>query len=179
MSKVVKGMLTDAIRQQLGEARDLLVVDVSRIDAITTNEWRLAMQEREISVLTVRNTLARRALHEVGVTALDPFLAGPSTLVWGSEDIVALSREMTKWAKDISALEIKGAAVEGTSLDAAGVEALSKSPSREELISQLAGMLLSPGSQLAGALLSPGAQLASQISKISEGDAAEGGTAEE
>ena len=170
MSKVVKEMLTDSIRQQLGEARDLLVVDVSRIDAITTNQWRLALQEREISVLTVRNTLARRALHELGVTALDPFLAGPSTLVWGAEDIVALSREMTKWAKEIDELEIKGAAVEGTSLDSDGVTALSKSASREELISQLAGMLLSPGAQLAGALLGPGAMLASQIKSISEGD---------
>ena len=48
------------------------------------------------------------------------------------------------------------------------VDALSKSPGREELLSQLAGMLLSPGAQLAAALLGPGAMLASQFEKMSE-----------
>lgn len=168
MSKRVKEMVISEIRQRIGETAELLVVDSSRMDAITTNKWRLALRQSDIALLTVKNSLAKKALDEAGVTGLDPYLEGSSTLVWGGEDIVALSREIAKWAKEIKELEIKGGTVEGTSLNAADVDALSKSPSREELIGQIAGLILSPGARLCGALLGAGGKLAGQIETIAE-----------
>jgi large subunit ribosomal protein L10 len=168
MSKRVKQMVIAEIRERIGETAELLVVDSSRLDAITTNKWRLALRQSDISVLTVKNSLAKKALSEAGVTGLDPYLEGSSTLVWGGEDIVALSREIAKWAREIKGLEIKGGTAEGTSLNAADVDALSKSPSREELIGQIAGLALSPGARLCGALLGPGGKLAGQIETIAE-----------
>lgn len=178
MSKRVKGMLIDTIREQIGENRDILLIDSSKLDANTANRFRLALREKGIGVLTVQNTLARRALNDVGVTSLDSLLAGPSTLVWGGQDIVDLSKEIAKWAKDVSELEVKGGSCEGETLDAAGVESLSKSLSRDELLSKLSGMLLSPGAKLAAALTGPGAMLASQVEKISEGEGGAGEAAE-
>ncbi|MBW3542216.1 MAG: 50S ribosomal protein L10 [Planctomycetes bacterium] len=168
MSKAVKNMLVAEIRDRIGETRDMLVVDSSRLDAISSNRFRLAMQERQITLLTVKNTLARLALKEAGVRGLDPILEGPSTLVWGSEDIVALSREISKWAKDLAPLEVKGGSVEGTTLNAAAVEDLSKSPSREELIGQIVGLMLSPGARLAAAMLGPGGKLSGQLKALAD-----------
>ena len=168
MSKFVKNMLIEEITERVGENRDMLVVDCSKLDAVTSNKWRLALQEKKITALTVRNTLARRALNDAGLTALDSLLEGPSTLIWGSEDVVALSKEITKWAKELEPLQIKGGAVEGTTLGPEDVDALSKSPSREELIGQIVGQILSPGANLAAALLGPGATLASQLKTKSE-----------
>lgn len=173
MSKYVKNLLIDTVRDRLGEARDMLVIDSSKLDANTSNRFRLALRERGIHALTVRNALARKALHDLGVSSLDPVLEGPSTLVWGGEDIVALSKEITKWAKEIEPLSIKGGTVEGTSLTADDVDQLSKSPSREELIGQIVGLILSPGAQLSAALLGAGAKLASQVKQISEEEATE------
>jgi large subunit ribosomal protein L10 len=173
MSKTVKKMLIGEIRDRIGETRDLLVVDSSKLDALTANRFRLALREKQISLLTVKNTLARRALNDAGVTALDPVLDGPSTIVWGGEDIVALSKEIARWAKELEPLSIKGGAVEGTTLDAADVDRLSKSPSREELIGQIAGLILSPGAQLAGALLGPGGYLVGQFKELAERENAE------
>ncbi len=171
MSKRIKNMQIEDIKSQIGNCKEMLVVNSSQLDAITTNQWRLALQEKEISVLAVRNTLARRALNDVGVDALDEILEGPSTLIWGGEDIVALSKEITKWAKELGEkFEIKGGTVEGTPLDAAGIDALSKSPSREELIGQIVGLMLSPGANLAGAMLGPGGTLVGQIDKIGGSD---------
>jgi len=161
------------IRDRIDGPRDLLVIDSSRLDAVATNQFRLALREKQISALTVRNTLARRALTEVGLQdALDPLLQGPSTLVWGGEDIVALSKEIAKWAKELEPLEIRGGVVEGSSLTASDVDALSKSPSREELIGQIVGLALSPGANLAGAILGPGGELAGQIETIADQDEA-------
>ena len=153
---------------RLGETRDMLVINASKMDGVAANRMRLALRAKDITLLTVRNSLAKRVLKSVGVTALDACLEGPSTLVWGAEDIVALSKEIAKWAKEFDKLEIKGGALEGSALSAKDVDSLSKSPSREELIGRIVSQILGPGSQLVAALLGPGAKLASQIEKLSE-----------
>jgi large subunit ribosomal protein L10 len=84
--------------------------------------------------------------------------------------VVALSKEITSWAKRLEALSIKGATVEGQGLDADAVDRLSKSPGRVELIGQIAGCLLGPGAQLAGAMQGPGGMLAGCLKKISGED---------
>ncbi len=170
MSKQVKEMLMNDFRGRVGETKDFLVLDIAKVDAIATNKMRLALREKKIAVLTIQNALAKKTLGELGVDSLNDFLAGPSTLVWGGEDIVALSKEITKWAKEITTIEIKGGTLEGVALDAAAVNALSKSPSREELISMIAGQILGPGSQIAAILLGPGATVAGQVKSISEED---------
>ena len=170
MSKAVKGMVIDEIGQRLGGHRDVLVVDTSRMDAFSQNRWRLGLRKRNIGAFTVRNTLARRALEQAGVRGLDAILAGPSTIVFGGSDIVALSKDLVDEAKKNDKLAIKGGTVEGGAIDAAGVEALSKSPSREELIAKIVGQILAPGANLAAALLGPGSTVASQLKTIYDKD---------
>lgn len=171
MSKIVKRMVMDELLSRIGDVREFLVVDSSKLDAIATNELRIEWQKRSISALSVKNALARRALSEVGVESMDDVLRGPSTLVWGGEDIVALSKEIAKWAKQLSKLQIKGGTAEGQALSSSDVDALSKSPGRLELIGQISSAALSGGANIAGALLGPGAKIASQLETICDGDA--------
>jgi large subunit ribosomal protein L10 len=170
MSKRVKSMLIEDIKAKLGDHRDLLVVDVSKLDGVTANEWRLGLQKNEIKALSVKNSLARLALENVGVSGAEEILSGSSTILWGGEDIVALSKEIAKWAKEVEELEIKGATVEGECLDAAAVVKLSKSPGRLELLSIISGQNLSPGANVSGALIGIGGQLAGQIESKADGD---------
>jgi len=168
MSKLVKDMIISDLRGRLGETRDLLVIDASKMDAFSVNQLRLKLQEKNISVLSVKNTLARKALGELGVSGLEPFLKGPSSLVWGGADIVALAKEMTKWAKESPNLQIKGGTLDGNSLDAAEVDALSKSPGREELIGRVLMLIRSPGGQLISAFNGPGGKIAGQVKALSD-----------
>jgi large subunit ribosomal protein L10 len=168
MSKRIKDMITTDVVNRLGDARDFLVINASRLDAFSQNTLRLKLREKMISALTVKNTLAKCALGRLGVSGLNSFLEGPSTLVWGSSDVVALSKEITKWAKDIKELEIKGGSVEGQSISPSEVESLSKSPGRLELIGMIAGLALSPGANLAAAVISAGGTLVGQVKSISD-----------
>lgn len=170
MSRRIKDMLIADITGRLGETRDMLVVDCSAMDAVTANQWRIGIAEANISALTVKNSIAKNALARIGVEGLDEILAGPSTLIWGGDDVVALSKEIAKWSSQVEGLRIKGATVEGQTLDAAGVDALSKSPGRLELIGQIAGLMLSPARQLAGALGGPGGRLAGALKSIADGE---------
>jgi large subunit ribosomal protein L10 len=168
MSKVIKGMMIDEIRRSVGECRDVVVVDMSKLDGKADNKFRLEMQKKGINLLQVKNSLAKRAFADAGFTALDKSLLGPSTLVWGADDIVALSKEITRWLKDIKTLEIKGGSADGQAFDAAGFESLSKSPGRGELLSMISGQILAPGAKLSSQLLAMGSKLASQVKKIAD-----------
>lgn len=168
MGRQVKDMVIADIQSRIGDATDFVVVDCSKLDAITANRWRLTLRKERINALTVKNSVAANALRRAGVTGLDPVLSGPSTLIWGCEDVVALSKAVAAFAKEIKELEIKGGASEGESLSAAAVEALSKSAGRRETIGEIAGLMLGPGRQLAGCLQGPGGQLAGQLQTLSE-----------
>ena len=171
MSKRVKELLIDEVRNRIGDCSEFLVIDSSRLDAISDNRFRLSLREDNINLLTVKNSLAKKALHAAGVTALDSVLVGPSTLIWGGQDAVALSKAIMNWAKQIGELEVKGGSVEGKTLLAEDVDALSKSASREELIGRIAMLALSPGARLSGALLGPGGKLCSQVKSLTESEA--------
>ena len=171
MSKEVKSLIIEEIQSRLGDCRDLLVANVSKIDAISTNKFRLALKKKGITILALKNSLAKVILEKNGVQNLGEALEGPSAIIWGAEDIVALAKEMTRWKKQIPLLELKGGAVDGQPINAAGVEKLSKSPSRLELIARIMGQLLSPGANIAGALKGPGGKLAGQLKAMAEKEA--------
>jgi|UniRef100_A0A7C4LQE4 large subunit ribosomal protein L10 len=168
MSKVVKQMMIADIQAQLGDCREVLVVDVSRIDGVTTNKWRQGLQKKSIRVLGVKNALARRALSAAGLAGINEVLKGPSAIVFGGEDIVALAREIIESAKEVKALEVKGGAIGALSLTAAQVEEISKSPGRRELLGQIAGLALSPGGRLAGAIRGPGGRVAGCVKSLAD-----------
>src|SRR5690349_16427487 len=108
MSKIVKDLMIDGIQKVVGECREVLVVDVSKVDAVSANRLRLELRKKNIRLLGVKNAVARRALSQIGLSGVANALVGPSTLAFGGEDIVALSREITDWASKIKTLEIKG-----------------------------------------------------------------------
>ena len=87
MSKVIKGMMIDEIRQSVGDCRDVIVIDMSKLDGVTDNKFRVAMQKKGINLLQVKNSLAKRAFADQGFTALEQSLTGASTLIWGGEDL--------------------------------------------------------------------------------------------
>ncbi|MBL6705962.1 MAG: 50S ribosomal protein L10 [Planctomycetaceae bacterium] len=170
MSKFIKEHIISELEDQLRGRGEVLVVDMSKLTGTDANRLRVELGQSKIETLGVKNSLARLAAGRVGLEALSPILEGPSTLVWGGDDVVALSKQITAWAKDLSALEIKGAAVEGQTLDAAGVDRLSKSPGRPELLSRIAGLILTPGGNVCGALLGAGGTIAGQIKSHGDRD---------
>ena len=173
MSKLVKNLMMGDLCQAVGECREVLVVDVSRLDGVASNKWRLALQKKNIRAVGVKNALARKALGEIGLTGLGQALKGPSTLVFGGEDIVALSREIADWAKQLKELQICGGAIGETPLTAGDVDSLSKSPGRVELLGQIAGLILSPGAQLAAAIKGPGGKVAGCVKALADKEEAE------
>ena len=90
------------------------------------------------------------------------------TLLAFSDDPVAAARVAEGFAETNGKLVILGGAMGATPLDRNGVEAVSKMPSREELVAAIAGCIGAPAANIAGALGAPAATVAGLLSTIEE-----------
>ena len=170
MSKFVKDLITKDFGKRLDGVEEALLVNVIGIDANQSVVLRKALREKDIQLLVVKNSLARRATEGTPLAAAFEGVEGTLAVMWGSEDIVSLAKEATRLndSPDFEKFETRGGVMDGEALSADRVKEISKWPSREEQLSILVGQILSPGSTLSGALCGPGAKLASQIKKKSE-----------
>jgi large subunit ribosomal protein L10 len=170
MSKYLKNLITDDLKKRLDGVSDLLVVDIAGLEANKNVELRKQFRQKGIKMLMVKSSLARRATEGTALAPAFEGAEGSATVVWGSEDVVSLAKEITKYAEDkaFAPFAPKGGVMSGSRLSADDVKKVSKWPSRAEQLSLLVGQILSPGATLAAQLLSPGAKLASQVKKKSE-----------
>ncbi|CUH50558.1 MULTISPECIES: 50S ribosomal protein L10 [Ruegeria] len=146
------------------------VVVVSHYAGLTVAEMQdLRARARDAggSVRVAKNRLAKIALEGKPCESMADLLTGMTVLTY-SEDPVAAAKVAQDYAKENQKFEILGGAMGENALDRAGVEAVSKMPSREELIATIAGMLGAPASNIAGAIGAPASNIASILSTIEE-----------
>jgi large subunit ribosomal protein L10 len=173
MSKYVKELVTRDIRRRLEGVDDAVLVSCVGMDANTTNELRGELDKKDIHMLVVKNSLARRAAEGTQLAAAFEGASGQIGICWGSTDFVSLVKELVQLDKDSEKFDnfvADGGVMDGEKLDAGGLAAVSKWPNRQEQISMLVGQIIGPGAQLSAALLGPGKMLNSQIKQKGEGD---------
>ena len=172
MSKYVKNLLTDEVKRRWEGVENALLVTVAGLDAVKNSQLRQKLRGKNISLLMIKNSIARRASEGTPLAAAFEEMEGSLAVVWGGEDIVSLAKEIAALAGDklFAPFAARGGVMDGGRLTADQVEAVSKWPSRQEQLSIVAGQILSPGAMLASQLISIGGALASQIKQKSEGE---------
>jgi len=170
MSKLVKDLVTRQLKQELDGVQDLLLVNVVGLSANRTTALRRGLREKNIKLLVVKNSLARRATEGTQLAPAFEGSEGTLAMVWGAGDIVSLAKEVVRLAgdKDYEAFRTRGGVMGGARLAPEEVVGISKWPTREEQISILVGQMLSPGARLASQLNAAGGALASQIKQLAE-----------
>ncbi|MEM8834909.1 MAG: 50S ribosomal protein L10 [Planctomycetota bacterium] len=169
MSKPVKNLMIRDYQSKLEGFDSALLISIRGIEANDNNRLRLGLQEKGISVTIIRNNLAKHAFADSGLSALEPILEGPSALAYGAESVVDVARELVKWAKELENLELKGAVLDGELFEGeAGVERVSKLPTREEALAQSVTLILSPAKNLVGAAVGPGRTLLAVVKAVEE-----------
>jgi large subunit ribosomal protein L10 len=172
MSKYLKNLITNDLKSRLDGVSDLLLVDIAKLEANANGSLRKNLREKNINLIVVKNSLARRATEGTALAPAFEGIEGSAAVLWGGEDIVSLAKEVTRLLaqKEFEKLAPKGGVTGGSRLAAEDVAKVSKWPSRAEQLSLLVGQILSPGAKLSAQLLGPGAKLGSQIKKKSEGE---------
>lgn len=148
MSKAVelKQGIVSEIVEKLNRAQSVIVVNYKGITVEQATELRNKFRAAGIDYKVYKNTLVRRAVKEIGKFEKfdDENLVGTNAIAFGYEDAVAPAKVIADFAKNNPIVEFKMGYVEGEFYNAQGLEALSKIPSREELIAKLLGSFKAP-----------------------------------
>ena len=169
MSRYVKEMMMSQLRQDFGDTKSLLILDLKGLDAMSEYQFRRDLRKKSIHVRTLKNNLAAKVFEDLGIHGLDRFLTGPSVAVWGGDGVAELAKEISKQVKSLKKPAIKGGVVDGTVITADSVESLTKLPSREALIGRVVNLALAPAQRVVSLANSPASQIASQLQTIADG----------
>ncbi len=174
MSKPVKQMVRKELGRRFAGLSSVAIVNLTGLNAAQTYEMRGRLAQKDISIVVVKNSLARQAFEDVGLTPAMDLLDGPCAVAWGGDSVVTIVRELLDIHKDAPTLAVKGAVLDGEVFSGeADVERLSKFPTRDEAIGQVVQCALSAGADLAGCLVGPSGQITSILKTIEEkGEAA-------
>ena len=181
MSKVIKRMQLDALKDQFKEVRDYVLLTMTKFSANNENELRTLFAKKDVRLFMVKNSYARLVFKELGLEINDEseLWNGPTVLAWGTDSIGQLSRviddELTdrkKVARYRNKVTVKGAIVDGSEVD---FDFAKKMPTREEAIAKVVMMALAPAARVAGQLTGPAATIVGQIKSIGDEEKQEDG----
>ena len=167
MDRAQKEKVVDELGQIFESSGVVVVAHYAGLTVAEMQDLRARARESEASVRVAKNRLAKIALEGKPCASIADFLTGMTVLTY-SEDPVAAAKVSEGFAKDNKKFEILGGAMGETALDRSGVEAVSKMPSREELVASIVGCIGAPASNIAGAIGAPAANIASILSTIEE-----------
>jgi len=158
-----------ALRERLERAQIMILARPHGLSVAEATDLRRAIRACAGEYKVAKNTLTRRAFGETAYASLLPLLEGPTALVFGYEDPVAVAKALVGYAKKAQEkLQIRGAVLEGSVLDTAEVGALAELASLEQLRATLLGVLQAPAQRLVRVLAEPGASLARVLARREE-----------
>ena len=149
--------------------RGLSVADVT--------DLRRRVREAGGRYRVVKNSTARWAFEEVGISGLEGQLVGMTGLAWSEDDPVALAKVLHEGTKDFEAFQYKGGVVSDQQVDPQQFEALAKLPGQEALRGQLVGVIAAPIRNLMNVLEGVPRKLVLVLKAAEEKAAANGGAA--
>jgi large subunit ribosomal protein L10 len=146
-----KAAVVRDVAAQAAKSQTLALAEYRGLTVESLNKLRVTARAQGVYLHVLKNTLARRAVAGTPFEVASESMVGP--LIYGfSEDAVAAAKVIADFAKGNDKLVIKGGAYAGKALDVKGVKALAAIPSREVLLSQIAGLLKSPVQRTAAVL---------------------------
>ena len=152
--------IVEDLQAKLNASPFVLVTDYTglRVDQFTILRNRLADNGAECKV--VKNTFLRRAMNDAGLPDIGTDLKGQTAIVIGEKDVAGAAKVLKTFVGEFKKLEIKLGVVDRMVVTADQINAIADLPSREVLLGQLLGTLLSPASTLVRLLNEPASALA-------------------
>ena len=140
------------LAEKMKQAKIILLTDYRGINVSDVTKLRAELRNSNSEFRVINNNITRRALAEAGIDGLDSLLEGPTAVVMNNEDYLETAKAIYNYSKDNDFYKIKGGVIEGKVMTAEEIITLAKLPSKETLLSMLAGALLANISKLAVAL---------------------------
>ena len=148
LNKSEKQVVVTDVAAQAARSQTLALAEYRGLTVAHLDVLRRQARDKGVYLHVLKNSLARRAVAGTPFECAAENMVGP--LIYGfSEDAVAAAKVIADFAKGNDKLIVKAGAYAGKALDADGVKALASVPSKEVLLSQIAGLLKSPVQRMA------------------------------
>ena len=145
--------LVSELRALVGLTTAAILTDYRGLSVAELTELRKKLRDADAEYRVVKNTLFKLAAGDsMPIAEMGEFLTGPTAIGFAKSDPVAVAKILLDYARDHKALSVKAGVMDGRVLSAAQVDALSKTPPREVLLSQMLGSLQAPISGFVGTL---------------------------
>ena len=167
MNRREKAELIETLQTTLNDSTTVVVAHQVGMTVAESSDLRAKMREAGAGFKVTKNRIAKLALNDTPHTALESLFTGP-TAIGTSTDPVAAAKVLVEYAKGNDKLTIVGGSMDGKSLDKAGVEALAKLPSLDELRGKLVGILQAPAAKIARVAQAPAGKVARVIKARSD-----------
>lgn len=151
-TKAFKDNKIQEIKAQIEKAQVAIVTEYKGLTVDEITNLRRNLQKEDGDYTVTKNTLAKIAVKGTNFEILTDSFKGPIALAFGFNDQVSPAKVLTKFIGEIKKGQIVAAALDGKLLSAKEVEALSKLPSREELLAKMLGCVNSPASGIANSV---------------------------
>lgn len=168
MARPEKIARVERVAESLKDARSVILNDFTGLDVEKISQLRKLCRENNVEFRVVKNTLAIRGVKDTPAEGLTKYFEGPTAIAVSREDENTAAKILAKFAEEHEAPKFKAGFVDGNVIDATAVLALSKLPSKEELLSKMLAGIMSPATGLVGVLQGPLRNLVSVLGQIKE-----------
>ncbi len=139
-----KEALLAQVSDRMQRAQSVVFVGVTGVKVDEVEQMRDAFHKDGVQLQVAKNSLLKIALAESKLEVPAELLDQPLALVFSYDDPVAGPKLVAPFLKDVEAMQVLGGISDGAFITPAQVSALSKLPSREQLLGQLVGTLNAP-----------------------------------
>ncbi|MDQ3192106.1 MAG: 50S ribosomal protein L10 [Bacteroidota bacterium] len=170
MKKEEKNIIIESLTEQLNANANFYLTDVSELTVLKTNNLRRSCYGKGVKLLTVKNTLLRKAMENTGRDYSEMFeaLKGPTAIMF-SEGANVPAKVIKEFRKANAKPILKAAYIEESFyLGDNQLDALVSLKSKNELIADIVALLESPAKNVISALQSSGGKLAGILKTLSE-----------
>ena len=143
-----KEALVKELNEKFQRSVSVTLVNFPGLTVSEVNELRAKLRDVQGEMKVAKNTLLKIAVKGTDGEALLDYFNGPNAAVFAYEDPVQVAKVLVEFAKDHEALKLRTGILNGKVMDASSLEALSKLPTREVLLSQLLSVLIAPTTNL-------------------------------
>ncbi|MGQ4807756.1 50S ribosomal protein L10 [Candidatus Entotheonellaceae bacterium PAL068K] len=140
------------LHAKFAEAKGAILSDYRGLNVQQMSDLRGRLREAAVELQVVKNTLARRAVKETDLEQLGEYFVGPTSVALTVNDVVAMAKTLTEYAKGEPKLELRAGLFEGKVILPQDIAALAVLPPREVLLARLLGGMQAPVAGLVGVL---------------------------
>ncbi|MFW5955527.1 MAG: 50S ribosomal protein L10 [Rhodothermales bacterium] len=170
MTREDKATAVEEITGKLEGAATVYLTNYSGLTVSQADELRDRFRDAGVEFRVLKNTLVRLAMERIGgYDDLIEHLNGPTAVAFSSEPSTP-ARVIKDFLSDKKSEkpELKAAYIDGAFYGPGSLEVLVSLKSKDELVGDIIGLILSPASNVIGAIQSPAQTLAGAIRTIAE-----------